>query len=909
MFGGRAKATAVFLLLWRMVASATPDHPLFAPTIALLLTAMAAALGALGGGAAPAAFSPRWATDAANARWAWAAVLRGVSLVNLHTCAWFMPVTMWGMVGAQGLWPAEQSLARLRRDYSVAARAQYFPSLLWLTGGSDAALMALNLAMVACALGTLAGSRHSPLLFFGFFATTASFSVLEGWWQWVPGDCLILELNLLVALLPAPAPAAPRQRWWHLKPLSRVPSRTSAFCLRFLAFRVILGMGLHKFRGSRVADITEWLPHFFLANPLTPRSAYLARLLLGDHNPVWAAAYGFFGVVELVCSFGFLVPLPAPPAATRTGAKVNRPSWRYAARGIAGVATATLMTGIQFTVHYSLFPMNSLLLSLTALLGDAGSCHPAQPLQVNNGRPPPQWRRRCSRTLRRVCLACYSTLAMCFFAAPSQWVFPIAMYWDWTVDAALVSPRMAALLPLARTAASWRVLHTYGVFTPGVNSPIMPRIAYEVTWDDDPSAPSASWQLLRFKGQVAEPDSAPNWNVFGPFLKFDFLHHWAAALGGVDNPLATAYVPNALASPMKLWHRIARRVLHGGSAAASVHKLFGSVPAPPPGWPCDAAPVAIRARLRKFMHPRAHREEERLLHGDRSKSTTPSVATWWVEVKCNGTDAVARKHWASEAAAGAARNASACGVADSFMPAMRRADVDRSWSTDEAWLLPPAAIPNFGGYAALARQPHSVDSLRRVVSHSAWVAFWRVVGAPARRDAQRMAWRGAPARDRAQFYDIMAQLSTMVLRATGLTEHCYSSEMQPICKMWAAEAMAAVGEDRFVQWLQPGAGAQAACAAGIRATALRTTAFEHDARLPFAWVANEGTLGSLDRWGLCTSNAVLTEFIHAMPHIIGPLGSCISIRKRKRLQLDKLMLAAMAKELAKKIHSSSGILC
>jgi hypothetical protein len=889
-------ATAL-VVVWRVLASVAPDHPLFAFTAAALLVLLGATLT----GAFPKfdAIVMATTTDEAVCRQGWAILLRGLALINLmHALEW--ATSMRGMVGSEGLWPAQHCLERLRRDYSGLARAQYFPTLLWLTGASDAVLFALCAALAACSLAVLAGSRRTRLLFAVIFAVQLSLSPLEGWWMWTPGEALTFEANLLAAFLPAPSAASAAATGWRRRvpPLSRLPSRFNAFAFRLLCFRVLAGFGKHHFMKSRYDDITRYLAQFLLAMPVPSRLSYLARDLIGVDDAAWGAGYAIYACAECLCPFGFLLGVPS--AGRHVSSKGHRcapvRSWRHAARGIAAAGTVGLMAGIQLSGCFSWFPMLTALLSTTSLLGDAVSCRSDAEVGERSANSSPglggcHWR----PWAWRACVCGYVALTMSFFVMPSQWLLPVSLYWD--VTARPMSATGAAALWLVRVAASWRVAHNYGIFPSRAPSPVRETLVFEVTWDE-PSATNASWSSLTYYGQISTPGYVPVVNTFASYLRFDYVIYWQSAMGGVDNPLATAYVPGALTSPMKVQHRVARAILRGGAAAQHVGGLFESVPGPPHGLPPTTSPVAIRGRMRKFLHPRAFREAEQQLGV--AHSTEHSVPEWWVELPCESSDPVALKYWRREADAGKSSGANAC-VVGLVLPPTRRSDVDEQFG-DKSWLVPPAAMPNLGGFAEIARTSNTIAEVQGAATHSAWKAFWGFVG-----DAHHLA--AAPASDRAQYFDIASQLSAIAIRAMDQEEHCREPDIRPICQAWAAECMVALGEKRFTSWLRSAGGDSRECNEAARATLVRIDALETAGEAPFYHVINQGVLGSLDRWDTCYSNVLAQNMMQAanggVQHFV-PIAAC-TIPKAQRTARFAARLADEAALWVSECQSQSGM--
>ena len=109
------------------------------------------------------------------------------------------------LVGSQGLWPAQESLHRIRLDFDSTRRLLYFPSLLWFTGSSDFALRALVVTGVILSLLVILPFElpfKTNWLFLGMFAIFGSFTVADGLLLWFPWDGMLLEAGALCSLLP-----------------------------------------------------------------------------------------------------------------------------------------------------------------------------------------------------------------------------------------------------------------------------------------------------------------------------------------------------------------------------------------------------------------------------------------------------------------------------------------------------------------------------------------------------------------------------------------------------------------------------------------------------------------------------------------------------------------------------------
>ncbi len=233
-----------------------------------------------------------------------------------------------GLLGPQGVLPAESWLSFLREQLGTWSALTGYPSLFWVTGAGDFALQA------ACAVGTLAGlalaggvlERPLAVVAWALFVSLASVGREFLHFQW---DSLLLETGFLGIFLAGRGPTSGFVIW----------------LLRWLCFRLVFGSGVVKLASGddAWAGLTALRFHFE-TQPLPTALAWYAHQL--SDGFLRLATAGMFAV-ELVISW--LVFLPRR------------------ARSIAAAAMIALQLGVAATGNYGYFNLLSIVLALACL--------------------------------------------------------------------------------------------------------------------------------------------------------------------------------------------------------------------------------------------------------------------------------------------------------------------------------------------------------------------------------------------------------------------------------------------------------------------------------------------------------------------------------------------------------------
>ena len=470
---------------------------------------------------APAAEQPRRRRQPAAATVDDAAFSAVLSRLRHRLVAWCFLVAhtslaldMDVMVGDDGLWPARQEFVRRATDFDARAQLLYFPSLLGLLGVSLPTLKAVaivgSMAAASCVLRP--GWRAIAVAWISYQA----FSIVGGLVLWMPWDGMLLEAGMLCALTPD----------------ASAPPAEVDLGFRWLAFRVLIGFGKHKFLPPALDAAKYYVRDFLLSQPLPLLAGWsLVHRLLTN-----------FPLLSLGCTaFLFMCEVLGPPCLLLKPCLVQR----FVARSVI-----VLMVGISPCGNFGWFN----LLTIACVLPAA--------FRLSQRPSPSTTRVSYGQRLRRLFLALWALLSLPFIA-PSQWCSPGILYWQ-PVDDAFGS---TATLTLLRVASSWRLVHTYGVFPPR----LPPLATHAVPMWELSRDGGASWSRLEyeFRHTAAYGRGRPSLGCLGflRFPRFDYLA-WYDASRVIFTP-DTSISPNvALKSAFSHRHRIAWALLSNSSPIA-----------------------------------------------------------------------------------------------------------------------------------------------------------------------------------------------------------------------------------------------------------------------------------------------------------------------------------------------------
>ena len=446
------------------------------------------------------------------------------------------------LAGPRGATPFGLMLARVRVDYrSWPSRLRRLPTLCWLTGASDGALLALAGAGAVCgaALACGGGGAWTPCAAFAAWACLLSLD--EAADLKFPWDSLLLELSALCVLLPPLRevggggggggggdggggsvlllPLLPVLSARSLADLGLAAGVTPhpwlAWSFRFLLFRLMFGFGKLKFTGCGARDAT-YIKSFLVGIPLpTPLGHWLYRRL---PDGAWVAALAGMFLVEIVAPFLLFC--------------------RGAPRVGAAAAIAGLQAGIQATGNFGHFNVLTAVLCIPMLdagssLFDAGEAADVLWWGMDGGGGGggggggqqqgllPPW-----------------AVAL-YVLVHSVGALVLLPFNSWCTLGCLSWPMIAAppfwFVELFETlAARLRLIHAYGVFPPNSGPPL--RFAQVIEGSADGGA---TWEAYEWAHGTSTAASAPRF-VAPHHPRLDFQVFYTSLGADSENLTATA---------------------------------------------------------------------------------------------------------------------------------------------------------------------------------------------------------------------------------------------------------------------------------------------------------------------------------------------------------------------------------
>jgi hypothetical protein len=211
------------------------------------------------------------------------AILRLLGIVYAFA---FLGIVLQGpaLIGSHGLTPAASYLDALR----AAGKTFWDAPTLFVASSSDAMLMTCAYLGLAVSIVVAFGYANLPMLAILWVLYSSFVRVGQEWWSF-GWEIQLIETGAIAALLAHP---------WDPRPLApRPPPTTAIVLMRWLAFRIMLGAGLIKWRGAACwHDLTCLDTHFEtqpIPDPLSPWFHHLP-------HAVHATGVVFNHIVELV---------------------------------------------------------------------------------------------------------------------------------------------------------------------------------------------------------------------------------------------------------------------------------------------------------------------------------------------------------------------------------------------------------------------------------------------------------------------------------------------------------------------------------------------------------------------------------------------------------------------------------
>lgn len=407
--------------------------------------------------------------------------LRGLGCIYLiaFLSLW---VQVHGLIGSNGILPAEQDLAAVRQQ--IGTEGYYLlPTLFWLHP-SDACLHFLCAGGVVLSLVLIAGFLPTATLIglWMFYLSLVTVGQAFLSFQW---DVLLLEVGCLAIFF---APLRIRDAF------TRVSETSGAFLwlLRWLLFRLMFASGFVKLASDEVWRNLTALNFHYETQPLPTWIGWYAHQL-----PEWLHKVSVIGMfaVELVIPF-----LIFAPRRLRTAGCI----------GLIGLQILILLTG-----NYCFF--NLLTIALCLLLIDDVTW---KGLLSKRFMPNFQSVENSPHRYRRVCIA---VVAMLLFVLSSV-RFGGQLFRD------VRFPDVAWIRP-------FRSVNTYGLFADMTES--RPEIIVEGSND------RITWKTYRFRWKPGELTTAPKW-VAPHQPRLDWQMWFAALRGSYRNTPWFSYFIEAL---------------------------------------------------------------------------------------------------------------------------------------------------------------------------------------------------------------------------------------------------------------------------------------------------------------------------------------------------------------------------
>ena len=395
----------------------------------------------------------------------WSLAFRGVALVQIVALSSLLPqLSAFG--GTRGLQPVAVKLSKLRLHMGRRAWLST-PTLLWFSS-SDFALHGVAVAGIAAALNACCGGVCAAASLLLANVAFLSYDVVVG--LSMPWDCLLLEAGWIGALLPPPV---------QYELFDQAPVHpAAAWLVRWLLFRLMIGFGKLKFRGTTSAD-QLYVRDFMILQPMPSRLGWLAHCYVPTVAFRWLLKVMFF---TEICA-PWLLFLPTIPFIGDSAQPFRLAAFLFCA----------LMAGIFAHGSFGHFNLLTIALALPLLA-------PGCPSLWSDDWPP-------LHTLQGICsavaLAFYipaGLLHLPFSSGISRGFayFPVIDRWP----AAWKRGIMQAL----RIIQPFRLVHSYGVFPPRTAPPLKIIPCVEGSADG-----GKTWQRYMYRHMLSGAESPPRW--------------------------------------------------------------------------------------------------------------------------------------------------------------------------------------------------------------------------------------------------------------------------------------------------------------------------------------------------------------------------------------------------------------
>ena len=430
--------------------------------------------------------SEQGASDRLISRWIF---LRALGLI--YFSAFFSLVfQIRGLIGPQGILPANDYLQAVGRSLGHLARLWFAPTLLWLSSSS-------HMLLVLCWVGMLASlalvlnlwPRAMLMICFGCFLSFVSAAQDFSGYQ---SDGMLLEAGF-ISLFFAPPGIFPG--WGRVRP----PIRASLFLLQWEWFRIYFESGIAKIASGdpQWRNLTA-MDEYYQNGPLPTWIGWYVQ-----HLPHWFHASSAYATLALELGLVWMLFLPR--------------RWRI----VCFFIVTPWEVGVILTANYTF--LNYLVLALGFLLLDDRFLVPfvlrrwKAGLNEHDANPPEKtrtWEETSGLQLRAVKLPLVSVMLCWIFYSTT-----VQLIWMLSPHLPLPTAPVSALEP-------FRIANQYGLFA------VMTRGRYEIEFQgsqDRQNQDRQNWVAYPFRYKPQDPSKPPG--IYAPYQpRFDW-NLWFASLG------------------------------------------------------------------------------------------------------------------------------------------------------------------------------------------------------------------------------------------------------------------------------------------------------------------------------------------------------------------------------------------
>src|SRR5437016_6773395 len=393
-----------------------------------------------------------------------------------------------GLIGPQGILPANDYLEAVDRSLGHLARLWFAPTLLWFSSSSHVLLGLCWMGMFASLLLVLNIWPRAMLVicfacFLSFVGAAQDFSGYQS-------DGMLLEAGFISLFF---APPGIRPGWGAVRP----PIRASLFLLQWEWFRIYFESGIAKIASGdpQWRNLTA-MDEYYQNGPLPTWIGWYVQ-----HLPHWFHASSAYATLALELGLVCMLFLPR--------------RWRT----VCFFIVTPWQVGVILTANYTF--LNYLVLAMGVLLLDD---------RFVLGVMPEKWRVRLTSGIRRSerpstpelrsrkeSIGRYwRLLKLSLSAVMLTWIFYVT-----TAELVWMFAKLPLPASLVDALEPFRIANRYGLFA------MMTRGRYEIEFQG--SADGQTWVAYPFRYKPQEPHEPPR--IYAPYQpRFDW-NLWFASLG------------------------------------------------------------------------------------------------------------------------------------------------------------------------------------------------------------------------------------------------------------------------------------------------------------------------------------------------------------------------------------------